>query len=177
MAHQEQAVFCKSVRAKFPLLFTGVDVLDIGSLDINGNNRYLFENYRYLGLDVGMGRNVDIVCKGHVFQPGRQYDVVISTECFEHDQHWKETIKNAISLTKSGGVFLFTCATTGRHEHGTKRTSPQDSPFTHELFNDYYRNLDRTDVLSIEGFEESFSEYEFSTNTFTKDLYFYGIKK
>lgn len=185
MAHPEQATFCKSVKKKHPKYFISsqngfqpISVLDVGSLDINGNNRYLWEgDYSYIGIDVGEGKNVDFVSKGHEFKPGKQYDVVISTECFEHDQHWKDTIRNCIDLTKSGGLFIFTCATTGRQEHGTTRTTPQDSPFTHSLFNDYYMNLTEYDIRQISGFEESFSEMQFSTNNHTKDLYFYGIKK
>lgn len=177
MAHPEQATFCTSVKKKYPSMFKGVSVLDIGSLDINGNNRYLFEDYSYIGVDVGEGKNVDIVSKGHEFRPGRQFDVVISTECFEHDQHWVDTITNCIDLTKSGGLFIFTCATTGRQEHGTTRTTPQDSPFTHSLFNDYYMNLTEHDIRNIRNFDNSFSKMEFSTHKGTKDLYFYGIKK
>lgn len=177
MAHPEQANFCLSIKKKLPTLFKGVDVLDIGSLDINGNNRYLFEDFTYTGIDVGEGRNVDIVSKGHEFNPEKQYDVVISTECFEHDMHWKSTISNAINLLKSGGLLIFTCATTGRQEHGTTRTTPQDSPFTHTLFNDYYMNLTEFDIRQIPSFDEQFSEMGFSTNNHTKDLYFYGIKR
>lgn len=176
MAHPEQQQFCLSVKAKFPQFFKDVDVLDVGSLDINGNNRYLFVEYNYTGIDIGEGKNVDVVSKGHEFKPGLQYDVVISTECFEHDQHWKETIKNCIDLTKPGGLFLFSCATTGRQEHGTSRTTPQDSPFTHTEFNDYYMNLTEYDVRQIQGFDNSFEKFEFSSNNSTKDLYFWGIK-
>lgn len=177
MAHPEQANFCLSVKRRYPKYFNSPDVLDIGSLDINGNNRYFFEgDYRYTGVDVGEGPNVDVVCKGHEFDPGKKYHVVISTECFEHDQHWKDTIQNCIRLTKPGGLFLFTCATTGRHEHGTTRTTPQDSPFTHKLFNDYYMNLTENDIRQIPGFDEAFEKMEFSTHDGTKDLYFFGIK-
>jgi hypothetical protein len=42
MAHQAQQDFCNSVRQLFPDHFRGKTVLDVGSLDINGNNRYLF---------------------------------------------------------------------------------------------------------------------------------------
>lgn len=177
MAHPEQQHFCLSVKDRFPHLFTGVDVLDIGSLDINGNNRYLFSYYTYTGVDVGEGKNVDVVSKGHEYKPNKQFDVVISTECFEHDQHWRETIKNCIDLTKEGGLFIFSCATTGRQEHGTTRTTPQDSPFTHSLFNDYYMNLEEKDIREVFNPEEFFSVYEFGTNMNTKDLYFFGIKK
>lgn len=183
MAHPEQAAFCKKVRDKFPEEFINCRVLDIGSLDINGNNRYLFEDparefgYAYTGIDIGEGKNVDVVSKGHEFKPGCQYDIVISTECFEHDIHWKETVKNCIDLTKSGGIFMFTCATTGRQEHGTSRTTPQDSPFTHIQFGDYYCNLTEYDIRQISGFDSFFSEMEFGTNNKTKDLYFWGRKK
>ena len=177
MAHPEQANFCRSVKKRYPNKFKDCSVVDIGSLDINGNNRFLFEgNYEYIGVDVGEGKNVDVVSKGHEYKPGRLFDIVISTECFEHDQHWRETIQNCIDLLKPQGLFLFTCATTGRHEHGTRRTTPQDSPLTLEMFNDYYMNLTEQDILSIPGFHDSFSEYGFSVNNGTKDLYFYGLK-
>jgi len=177
MAHREQQEFCLKIKKMFPIMFDKVDVLDIGSLSINGDNHYLFTNYTYTGVDIGEGKNVDVVSKGHEFKPGKQYDVVLSTECFEHDQHWKDTIQSCISLTKTGGLFMFTCATTGRQEHGTSRTTPQDSPFTHKEFNDYYQNLTKEDILSIPGFKENFVLMEFGSNNNTKDLYFYGIKK
>jgi|SRR5882672_3201787 len=176
MAHPEQRDFCQAIKKHWPEYFKGVDVLDVGSLDINGSNRFLFENSAYTGVDIGEGKNVDIVSKGHEFNPGKQYDTVISTECFEHDKFWKETIQNCIRLLKPKGLFLFTCATTGRQEHGTSRTTPKDSPFSHLQFDDYYMNLTKDDILSIPELE-SFSEIEFSTNDKTKDLYFYGIKK
>jgi cyclopropane fatty-acyl-phospholipid synthase-like methyltransferase len=103
------------------------------------------------------------------------YDVVISTECFEHDEHWQQTLKNVIkNLLSKGGLFLFSCAAPGRPEHGTKKTSPKDSPFT----NDYYRNLSEADIRSVLDCDKIFSNYKFKTRTeFPQDLYFYGIKK
>jgi hypothetical protein len=177
MAHPEQAQFVQSVKNRFPEKFKGVRVLDIGSLDINGNNRFAFEDSNYTGIDIGMGKNVDIVCRGHQFKDENGFDVVISTECFEHDEFWKLTIQNAINLTKSNGVFLFTCATTGRPEHGTRRTSPEASPFTSQIQNDYYMNLNEQDIKSAINLDEYFSEYAFSTNNLCYDLYFWGIKK
>lgn len=179
MAHPEQQEWCLKVKKLHPEFFRNHPVvLDVGSLDINGNNRYLFEGtYTYIGIDIGEGPNVTHVSKGHEFKPDMQFSVVISTECFEHDQHWKETIRNCINLLKPGGLFLFSCATTGRQEHGTSRTTPQDSPFTHKEFNDYYMNLTEYDIRQIQGFDDSFSEMKFGTNNNTKDLYFYGIKK
>jgi len=178
MAHKEQQDFIASVRDRFPEKFKGVRVLDIGSLDINGNNRFAFEDYEYIGLDIGEGNNVDIVCRGHEFKDDKEFDVVISTECFEHDEFWNLTIQNATKLTKPNGVFLFSCATTGRPEHGTKRTSPQDSPFTSQIENDYYMNLTEADVRTAIDVDKYFSEYHFfARDVHPNDLYFWGIKK
>jgi SAM-dependent methyltransferase len=177
MAHQEQAEWCKLVKHAHPEFFIGTKVLDIGSLDINGNNRYLFEQCDYTGIDIGDGPNVDLVIKGHLHRTdiNNCYDVVISTECFEHDEYWELTLKNVINnLLKDGGLFLFSCAAIGRPEHGTKKTSPKDSPFT----TDYYRNLSEDDIRSVLDCDKIFSNYKFKTRTeFPQDLYFYGIKK
>jgi SAM-dependent methyltransferase len=175
MAHREQREWCELVKYAHDEYFVGTSVLDIGSLDINGNNRYLFEQCNYTGIDIGEGKNVDVVCSGHLFKSDDLFDVVISTECFEHDEHWQQTLKNVINnLLKDGGLFLFSCAAPGRPEHGTKRTSPKDSPFT----NDYYRNLSESDIRSVLDCDAIFSNYKFKTRIdFPQDLYFYGIKK
>jgi SAM-dependent methyltransferase len=178
MAHLEQRIFLESVKNNFPDKFNNCRVLDIGSLDINGNNRFLFENYEYIGIDIGEGNNVDVVCRGHEYQDEQLFDIVISSECFEHDEFWNLTIKNGIKHLKSGGIFTFTCAAPGRPEHGTRRTSPMDSPFTSQLDNDYYRNLDENDIRSEIDIDSLFSEFEFKITTIHPyDLYFWGIKK
>jgi len=178
MAHPEQKEFMTNVKNKFPEKFVNCRVLDIGSLDINGNNRYLFTDYKYLGVDIGAGNNVDIVCRGHEFKDLAGFDIIISSECFEHDEFWNLTIKNAINLLKPDGLFLFSCATTGRPEHGTRRTSPVDSPFTSQIENDYYMNVTEADVRREIDIDAAFSSYEFiARETWPQDLYFWGIKK
>lgn len=179
MAHKEQQEYLLSIKDKFPERFQNCSVLDIGSLDLNGNNRHLFSNYTYIGLDIGEGKNVDVVCRGHEYKSENQFDVVISTECFEHDEFWNLTIENGINLTKSSGLFLFTCATTGRPEHGTRRTTAWASPFTSRLENDYYGNLTENDIRSKINIEEHFLEFEFRSTegSIMSDLYFWGIKK
>ena len=174
MAHVQQKRFCEKVRNKFPDLFKDARVLDVGSLDINGNNRFLFSgDYEYIGIDLGEGKNVDVVCRGHEYTSDEKFDVIVSSECFEHDEYWEKTLSNIYFLLKKGGIFLFTCATHGRAEHGTTRTSPQDAPFV----GDYYRNLGEEDIRSVYNCDELFEQYEFSVNTRPHDLYFWGIKK
>lgn len=174
MAHLEQALYCIKIKSLFGQYFFNADVLDIGSLDINGNNRYLFQFSKYFGIDIGQGKNVDMVCPGHHFgERGRFYNTIISTEVFEHDKFWDKTITNAIRLLKPGGLLIFTCATTGRLEHGTKRTGTDYSPYTP----DYYQNVTEEMVRSIPGFAASWRYSKFSTNDKSHDLQFVGIKK
>lgn len=179
MAHEAQIEFFKRVKDKFPERFKNSDVVDIGSLDINGNNRYLFENCSYIGIDVGAGNNVDIVSKGHEYKPDKQYDITISSECFEHDMFYKETLKNCVDLTKSNGLFTFTCASEGRPEHGTKTNNSVDAPFLKDIdgWCDYYKNLTENDIKEVLDVDSIFSEYYFEYNSTAKDLYFWGIKK
>lgn len=179
MAHVQQAEFCLSVRKTFPTYFSERIVIDIGSLDINGNNQYLFANCLYLGVDVAPGRNVDFVSPGHALAlPDESIDTIVSTECFEHDQYYERTLKNIIRLLKPGGMFLFSCATTGRPEHGTRRTTPHDAPLIQGFgeWSDYYKNLEESDIREIIDIDSVFSKYAFSINNETHDLYFWGIK-
>jgi len=179
MAHKEQQFFFLNLKSKFPDRFKNCNVLDIGSLDINGNNHYLFENYKYTGVDVGEGKNVNVVSKGHEYVSEELYDIVISSECFEHDMFYDLTINNCISLTKSGGLFTFTCASDGRPEHGTRKTKPMDAPLLDTLgeWGNYYRNLNEKDIKEVFNPEEIFSEYYFEYHPTAFDLYFWGIKK
>lgn len=176
MSHKEQIEFCKRVKEARPEYFKNKKVLDCGSLDINGNNRYLFEDCEYTGIDVGEGKNVDIVCPIHEFKAeDESFDFIISTECFEHDLHYKKSFRNIIRMLKPNGMFLFTCATTGRKEHGTADTSPKDAPLLE--WQDYYKNLTQEDLEVFIKFDEVFSEYYFEVNKEHKDLNFCGIKK
>lgn len=178
MAHPEQVEFCVSVAELYPRYFREKKVLDVGSLDINGNNRYLFKDCEYTGIDIGPGRNVDIVTLGHEFDaPDGSYDFIISTECFEHDMHYVKTLQNIVRMLKSGGMFLFTCATTGRPEHGTRNSHPDCAPLLDGKWFDYYKNLTEDDVRAAINVDEIFDTYHFEVNEKSKDLYFYGIKK
>lgn len=180
MAHIQQQEYCKSIQEKFPEFFNNKFVLDIGSLDINGNNQQYFTDCNYIGVDIAYGRNVDIVSKGHELGfPDNTFDVIISTECFEHDQYYVDTIKNIYRMLRPGGLFVFTCATTGRPEHGTRRTTPEDAPLlqTDIEWSDYYKNLTENDIREILDIESSFSLFSFSINVIANDLYFYGFKQ
>jgi hypothetical protein len=180
MSHQEQREFCESVRARFPRFFRNRRVLDCGSLDINGSNLDLFSGSTYMGVDIGPGRNVNLVCRTHELPfPEESFDVIVSTECFEHDRHYVESLRKICALLRPGGLFFFSCAGVGREEHGTARTHSGDSPFTSAEpgWENYYKNLEESDVRQALAIEDIFDRHEFSYNATTCDLYFWGIKK
>jgi glycosyltransferase involved in cell wall biosynthesis len=173
MAHQEQMNFIASVKEKFPDRFVNKKVLEIGSLNINGSIRPFFDNCEYLGVDLEEGADVDLVAEGQDLSfLDSSFDVSISTECFEHNPHWAETFINMCKY--ASGLVVFTCATTGRREHGTTRTDTYSSPFTAKKW-DYYRNLAEKDFREVFDIDSMFESYQFSVNKETHDLYFWGI--
>jgi SAM-dependent methyltransferase len=170
MSHQAQLDFVAGLKQRFPEYFRKGRVLEIGSLDINGSVRQFFEDCDYTGVDLGEGKGVDLVARGEELDYfDGNFTVCLSCECFEHNPEWAATLRNMIRM--SCGLVFFSCATTGRPEHGTRRTSPQDAPFC----GDYYRNLTEDDVRQ-EVDLSAFKVYEFISNDKAHDLYFWGIK-
>ncbi len=173
MAHLEQRNFIKKIKTKFPDFFTTKIVLEIGSLYLNGTIRDFFNKCTYVGLDIIKGPCVDIICSGESYNaPDQSYDVVCSTECFEHTPKWVDIFQNMIRLCKTDGLVFFTCASEGRPEHGTHNNDPGASLLTL----DYYKNLNEIDFTSKINFQDYFSEYHFEYDSNSFDLYFYGIR-
>lgn len=183
MAHDEQQFFVEYVRDKFPELFRNTKVVEIGSLNINGSVRRFFTDCKYLGVDLGPGKDVNLVCKGHELKfPDGSFDVAISCECLEHDKYWELTFKKMCYLAKE--LVVLTCASYAREEHGTTDCHPGCSPFT----NDYYRNLGEKDFDKV-FLESQFEDYQFLSTLPEEmiqkgggkhkdiDLYFWGKKR
>lgn len=191
--HLEAKTFTLLVRSLFPHFFSnGKKVLDVGSGDINGNNRELFSNCNYTGIDVAPGKNVDVVSRAGDFVPSSvvdgkvtdndRYDVVVSTECFEHDFDFVKSIRNITFLVRPGGLFFFTCAGEGRGEHGTFRAGRDQSLSTQIDVNskvwypNYYRNLTAEDIQKALPVHLYYSSFSFHYNESSKDLYFWGLR-
>jgi len=168
--HDEQIDFCKKVKKKYPNHFKKKRVLDVGSLDINGNNRYLFKNCHYLGLDIVAGNNVDIVCHVHELiydNPLPIFNTIICTEMLEHDKHWKKSLTAMYLLLKKGGLLLITAAGINRPEHGTTKTTPEDSPGT----NNYYRNISAKMIEKVYNYENiAFKLLEITNSNSNNDI-------
>jgi SAM-dependent methyltransferase len=179
--HDQAKNFTIFVKQIFSDFFINKRVLDVGSGDINGNNRFLFENCNYDGNDVIHANNVTIVSKTKDLPfEDNTFDTIISTECFEHDPEYKESLLKIYKMLKPDCLFCFTCASTGRNEHGTRRTSPRDSYGTIgnlSDMSDYYKNLTEIDINDVLPFNNLFSVWDTYYNSESKDLYFLGIKK
>ena len=178
MAHGEQLRFIQTVVQHFNTDFRNSHVLEIGSYDVNGSVRQFFEGSHYCGTDLMEGPGVDVVADGHLLDHQEEsYDITLSCECFEHNPHWSSTFLNMHRMTRPGGFVIFTCATRGRLEHGTQRTSPAESPGSQDIGWNYYKNLQAKDFTKQFPIGELFSQHLFVTNRRSKDLYFIGSKK
>ena len=189
MAHKEQWVFCGKVKGLHPEYFKNKKVLDIGSFDVNGNEEFLFNNCDFTGLDIGEGDGVDVVCPAQDYDvPDETFDTIISCECWEHNPFYKESIQNVVRMLKSGGLFFFTCATTGRPVHGVSYLEEQCSNEydnwktlpnvkKENWDNDYYKNVTEDDIREAIDVDNIFSSYKFEVEENHCDLFFWGIKK
>ena len=147
-------------------------VLDVGSMDVNGNNRAFFPGREYTGLDIAPGRNVDIVCDIMDHQPNEKYDIVVSSEMLEHDRHWRESIEKMVSLVRTGGLMILSCAGPWRPIHGTRIHKPEDCP---GMATDHYENLTILDIAECVGIH--WKECGFEYDGVACDTRFWGIKR
>jgi ubiquinone/menaquinone biosynthesis C-methylase UbiE len=88
-----------------------LSVLDVGSFDVNGSMKPIFSKFaKYVGLDMREGKNVDVVCNAHnmIFED-ETFDVVVSSQCLEHDPMFWLTFVEMARVVKDGG-FIFICS-------------------------------------------------------------------
>jgi len=185
MAHIEQARWAHSLKKRFPQYFKNTRVLEIGSLNINGSDRRFFENCEYIGLDLVAGKDVDVICVAHEYNPGKLFDVVLSNSSLEHDIYYQLTLKKMVNLVRPGGL-LYISVPNSWAEHGTKRNHPDDSGTTKmgEDWENYYKNLEIEDITNtidlnlfkLYGIEMEMCFYRNGVTELGKDLRFWGIK-
>ncbi len=133
-------------------------VLDIGSLDHNGNPRSLFPYSKYTGIDIQEGNNVDDVIDAYNLYPhfkGNQFDAVLCLCLFEHLKYIHRVLEEIdVVLTQPGGYLYVTMPTLGFPKH--------------EYPKDYWRITEETmrevimfgyDVLSLEHTKSEFGKH------------------
>ena len=176
MAHADQMRFFGMVADAFPGHFEG-RVLDVGALDVNGGPHNQISPSEYVGVDLAEGPNITLVARGEDLQfPTGHFDVAMSSECFEHNPAWQSTLHNMIRMTRPSGLIVFSCATTGRPEHGTSRSDGGfGAPLAVELGQEYYRNVSAGVVRRVVD-DGKLAGYFTVVNDRIFDLYFVGIK-
>ncbi len=119
-------------------------ILEVGSLEVNGEIRPLFPWAKeYTGLDQVAGPGVDIVADATKWDyPASEFDIVISTEMFEHCREWWMVIAGARKTLKPGGALLVTCAGPDRRQHG-QHGAPDPAE------GEWYENIVPDDLLLL----------------------------
>ena len=93
-------------------------ILDVGSYDVNGTMKPIFEKGQYVGLDMEAGPNVDIVGVSHDIPFEKdEFDIVISSSCFEHDDMFWISFQEMCRVLKPGGYMYIQAPSNGPY-HG-----------------------------------------------------------
>lgn len=161
-----------------------IQVLEIGSRDINGSPRECFtasrHPIRYTGLDIAPGPGVDVVADGATWDGLVRFDLVICAEVLEHASNWRGIIANASKLLSPGGEFIGTAAGEGRQPHSAvdgehltvwNNASTVFLPVGSEFYeNITYHPL--TDALAASGFKY----YSVEHDKWHGDIYWHAEK-
>lgn len=107
-----------------------ISILDIGSFNVNGCYKDIFSgaNWRYVGADIVLGPNVDIVLGFPWAIEDGSFDVVISGQTLEHVFDPLSWMKEAYRVLKKNGTAMIIAPSSGP-EHGEAH------------FKDYWRIL------------------------------------
>lgn len=98
----------------------GGAVFDIGSYDVNGSYRCLFDKpgWQYRGVDLAAGPNVDVVLESayRLPLPSDSVDLIVSGQAFEHVEFFWVAWLEQVRVLKPGGM-IFLIAPSRGPEH------------------------------------------------------------
>lgn len=139
-------------------------VLEVGSLNINGSARSVFQeaDTEYIGIDQIEGRDVDIVDNAYDLEmifPTKDFwfDLVICCETLEHDPYFWITIEQMKKVLKPGGWLIITTPGIKLQKHDY----PEDY---YRFFGETYKTVFFADMIKVEV-----KEFYFKNNAW-KDL-------
>lgn len=101
----------------------GLDVLEVGSFNVNGSVRPIVEEHgpaSYVGVDRVAGPGVDMVVDAERLTEvlGRDCcDVLISTEMLEHCDDWQQCVREMVAAVRPGGLLVVTTRSVGFAYH------------------------------------------------------------
>ena len=92
-----------------------LEILDVGSYDVNGSYREIFAEvgFKYVGLDMEAGPNVDIVPKStYIWSEinDDHFDTVISGQALEHIEFFWITMGRDNKGNQTGRNNMYNCA-------------------------------------------------------------------
>ncbi len=117
--HQGNLKWLSQLKETYPGHFTKVDVLEIGSCNLNGTARDFFTDTKsYVGVDLAPGPCVDLVCeaKKTLFETGH-FDVLVYLSVMEHDPGWRESFEHNLQWIKTGGLIIVCFGAEGNNRH------------------------------------------------------------
>lgn len=116
--HHSAYINAQKFAQKYIPNLEGKKILDVGSYDVNGTLKPIFDKGIYVGLDMESGPNVDVVSDAHNIPfENEHFDVVISSSCFEHDDMFWVTFLEMCRVVKPGG-YLYVQAPSNGPYHG-----------------------------------------------------------
>lgn len=140
MKYVERQLEAHSPHSKF--------ILEVGSFNVNGSVRPLFNGCaEYVGTDMRDGPGVDEVvgaCELYDhFGPDR-FDMVVSTEAFEHIDRPMDAFQNILGVLVDGGVFICTTRSKGypKHDHPSDYYRYEVAD-VHEIFRRYKHTAEK----------------------------------
>lgn len=93
-----------------------LNVLEVGSYDVNGGLRSLFTG-DYYGVDIRPGPGVDEVIPGSDITWAGMFDVGVCTEVMEHDLTFWKTLENLVRAIRAGGYLIVSTCGNGFPTH------------------------------------------------------------
>lgn len=134
------------IRRDYP--FKAGKVLDVGSLNVNGTVKHLFQDADYLGIDFRDGDDVDLVMNGHdIDQFQHKFDTIICMNMLEHDDNFWITLHKMREQLKQGGHMFVVIPTFGfpTHEHPQDYWRAGEDAFRDVIF----KNFELLDLTTV----------------------------
>lgn len=101
-----------------PEEFINRRVLEIGSLDVNGNVRDLFHNTSFVGVDWKEGKNVEVVSLAHETHFEERFNTLLSMNHLEHDPYWEKSLDHNLQYLSPGALLYIRWGTEKSQRHG-----------------------------------------------------------
>lgn len=117
--HQGNRDWLHHLQARLPGYFKKVNVLEIGSYDVNGTARDFFMNAaRYVGVDKVPGPGVDVVANaGDTSFTPLEFDTLVYLSVFEHDPEWAAHFAHNLQWIRPGGLIIVGWGAEGNLRH------------------------------------------------------------